>query len=97
VSHKDRIQNVKEEGDTVFIRFYDFDTKFIRFNILKIRRTSGGFRSELDSVQLWPLMRAELEALLSDIGFEHIKIFGNLKLEAFDPETSTDVFVVAAK
>jgi SAM-dependent methyltransferase len=97
LSHQERIQSVKENENTMFVRFYDFFEEFIQFNILKIRRSNGVFHSELDSIKLRPVMRSGLVDLLSDVGFGEIKIFGNLKLEAFDPETSTDVFVVAAK
>jgi hypothetical protein len=55
------------------------------------------FHSELDSIKLRPVMRSGLVDLLSDVGFGEIKMFGNAKLEEFNPEMSTDLFVVAAK
>ena len=92
-----RVQSVKEEGDRLFIRFYDFERRRIRFNILKLRRRPDGFAHELDSVYVRPLGSTELRDSLATAGFHKITMFGNARLEKFHPVTSVDVFVVARK
>lgn len=97
MSHRKRVQSVKEEGNTLFVRFYDFEPDGVRFNILKLQRSGTGFQHEMNSVRLRPVLRGELSQLLSMAGFKDVKTYANAKLEAFDKDQSTDLFVVAVK
>ena len=97
LSRRSRVQSVKEEGDKIFIRFYDFEENGLRFNILTLRRTPAGVQHQLDSVLLRPMGSAELSECLAVAGFRHITMFGNARLEEFDRDTSADLFVVGTK
>jgi SAM-dependent methyltransferase len=97
MAQRKRIQNIKEEGDSIFVRFYDFESELIRFNVLKLDRSPDGFRHDLNSVQLRPILNAELSDLLWQGGFGEINMYGNVRLEEFDDKGSQDLFAVAAK
>jgi len=97
LSQKNRVQNVREEGGRLFIRFYDFEHELIRFNILALEKGTGGFLHRLHSVELNPLRAAELDRSLSDTGFREIRMFGNIKRDPFGPDSSSDLFVIARK
>jgi glycine/sarcosine N-methyltransferase len=94
---RNRIQNMKEEGDSIFVRFYDFESELIRFNVLKLHRSPDGFQHELNSVQLRPVLNVELCDLLGHAGFGEISTYGNVRLEEFDDKGSQDLFMIAAK
>lgn len=95
MKHRNRVQSVKEERDIMFVRFYDFESDHIRFNILKLQRTAQGIHHQLDSVRLRPILSLELCELMSAVGFQTINLYGNAKLEPFSQETSVDLLVVA--
>jgi hypothetical protein len=97
MSHRNRVQSVKEEGETVFVRFYDYEPGGVQFNILKLRRTDKGIQHEMESVKLRPVLKGELCELLLTVGFKDVKTFADARLEEYDPDSSTDLFVVAVK
>ncbi|MEO8167966.1 MAG: class I SAM-dependent methyltransferase, partial [bacterium] len=90
-----RVQNVKEVGDTTYIRFYDFEKDLLRFNILKLVKKNGGIVHTLNSIPLRPFRQTELSALLAQSGFDDVSFFGGISLEPFDPKSSKDLMIVA--
>jgi SAM-dependent methyltransferase len=92
---RERIQNVREEGEKIFLRFYDFEGGKIRFNILTMTRTAAVFVTQLESVSLRPWTAADLKPLLAKAGFSSTKIFGGVSLQPFDPRASKDLVIIS--
>ncbi|MBX2990913.1 MAG: class I SAM-dependent methyltransferase [Bacteroidetes bacterium] len=93
----ERVQNVKEIGDTTFIRFYDYEDRFVRFNILKLQKKNDVIEQSLNTITLSPIRRAELETTLRNVGFDETSFFGGISLEPYVPEKSKDLVAVARK
>jgi SAM-dependent methyltransferase len=92
---RERMQNVKEEGEKIFVRFYDFEERRVRFNILAMTRTASGFESHLESVSLRPWTGEDLHLFLQAAGFSSTKFFGGVAMGPYEPTTSKDLVILA--
>lgn len=83
----------------IFYRFYDFlPNGLIQFNLLTLSREgTRDWQTEMDSSLLYPSSSEHLLAEIKKVGFEETRIFGNMAGDSFDPETSSDLVVVAIK
>jgi SAM-dependent methyltransferase len=83
--------------ERLFLRFYDFRSDGrLGFNVVTLRRHDAGeWAQTVVSTQLWPLRRDELGAALSEAGFGVIECYGDMKGEAFQPDTSPNLVVTA--
>ncbi len=97
LANRERVQNVKEIGDTTFTRFYDYEGEFVRFNILKSEKKDNRTEQSLNTITLNPIRKAELEEKLTSAGFADVSFFGGISLEPYISETSKDLVVVARK
>ncbi len=95
LAERDRIQSVKEEGGTIFLRFYDFDGELIRFNILTMTRTPSGFDTQLQSVPLRPWREEDIRPSLEGAGFSSTRVFGAVSMVPFIRENSRDLVVMS--
>lgn len=90
-----------QEGDTerIFLRFYDFlPNGLIQFNILTLRReTAQAWTQALTSTLLFPLRSLELLELLSSAGFTQVHAYGSMDGSPFDPLTSPNLILTAAR
>lgn len=93
----DRIQNVKEEGGKIFVRFYDFGEASIQFNILTITRVPSGFETDLESVPLRPWVAEEIRPLLVDAGFSSNAFFGGISMGPYESRISRDLVILSAR
>ena len=93
-------QTVKD-GSTewLFLRFYDFETDGkIQFNILSLhRKANAPWQTQLTSTHLLPIFSERLKALLGVLGFNNIKLFGNLAADIYSADTSGDLVLIAYK
>jgi 2-polyprenyl-3-methyl-5-hydroxy-6-metoxy-1,4-benzoquinol methylase len=97
LSRQERVQSVKEAGDTTFVRFYDYERPFLSFNILTIRRHGGDSVEQLRTIRLRPIVSAELLPLLTESGFVDIKTYGGITMEEFRPLEAKDLVILARK
>ncbi len=97
LSKQERIQSVKEAGNTTFIRFYDYEPPFLLFNILTIHRHREEAEKQLRTIRLRPIVSAELLPLLTEFGFVEIKTYGGITMEEFRPLESKDLVILARK
>jgi 2-polyprenyl-3-methyl-5-hydroxy-6-metoxy-1,4-benzoquinol methylase len=97
VAQHERVQSVKEEDGVTFVRFYDYENDRIRFNILKLKRQANGIEPELNSIEIRPILKDDLFALLEQAGFVDVKPFGAISMEEYHPEASQNLVVLAAK
>jgi glycine/sarcosine N-methyltransferase len=97
LAQRERVQNVKEVGNTTFVRFYDYEKDLLRFNILKLEKKDDAVAHSLSSIPLHPIRQSEIAKLLSNSGFNEVKFYGGISLEEFQPQTSKDLVVLARK
>jgi glycine/sarcosine N-methyltransferase len=95
LAERERILSAKEEGDKIFVRFYDFLEARIGFNLLTITRSPSGLEAECTAVPLRPWQGEELERLFAEAGFSAIRFFGNVAMNQYDPVTSRDLVMLA--
>ncbi len=83
----------------IFFRFYDFlPNGLIQFNILTLSQDGlPNWQTELDSTLLYPTISDHLLEEIKKAGFDKVRFYGNMAGESFDPETSSDLVVVARK
>jgi glycine/sarcosine N-methyltransferase len=94
---RERIQSVKQADGKTFVRFYDYEKRQLLFHIVTISQQDGMLNHELQSTPLYPWARNELDSGLLNNGFKRIKHFGNIKLEKYNSQTSTDLVVITSK
>ena len=92
---RQKIQHVREVGEVIYLRTYEYHDPFVGFNVIRLRRGKGGIAPEVDSVTLLPVYAGELSALLQASGFADIRLHGSIATETFVPETSHDLVVLA--
>ncbi len=97
LAQQERVQNVKEIGNTTFVRFYDYEKDLLRFNILKLVKKDDAIEQRLNSIALRPIRQSEIAAMLSNSGLHEVKFYGGISLEEFQPQTSKDLVVLARK
>jgi glycine/sarcosine N-methyltransferase len=87
------------EDEWIFIRFYDYEPDgSIRFNILTLKRGgAGSWKQSISSTTLRPQLRTELVSVATKAVFEDVQVFGNMKGEFFDSQTSGNLILVARK
>lgn len=95
LAQRERVQHIKEAGEKTFVRFYDYEGDFVRFNILTLAKEGDTAGQSLTSITLNPVRRSHLENLLRGAGFTEISSFGGISLEPYTAETSKDLLVVA--
>lgn len=81
----------------IFYRFYDFlPNGLIQFNILTLSRgVSQDWQQEMVATLLYPIQSEQLLEEITKVGFEKVRFYGNMAGDSFDPETSSDLVVVA--
>jgi glycine/sarcosine N-methyltransferase len=82
-------------GEWLFIRFYDFHQETVTFHMIRLRRTEEGWRQEVDSTELQPILGEELAGALSGAGFDGVAFYGGYDGSAFDAARSSDLIAVA--
>ncbi|GAB4370892.1 MAG: hypothetical protein Kow0042_13320 [Calditrichia bacterium] len=96
-TEKNRIVGINKSGSKEFIRFYDFTTPMIGFNILTIEWKPEGVVHSLHNTKLYPYQKEELLAELKKIGFSQITCFGDMKFSVFQEQSSPNLVIVAEK
>lgn len=88
---------MRDGVEYLFFRFYDYDGPRLTFNVVTLKKTDGKWDYHVGSTQLHAITRQELEESLATAGFESVRWFGSYSEEPFDPESSGDLVVIAAK
>lgn len=91
---RERIVSINRQGDTEFVRFYDFPQQdaLIHFNLLTLRGSGDSPSHTLQSTPLYPYTRTDLEHHLPEHGLKLLDCYGSPSLAPFDPETSETLF-----
>jgi SAM-dependent methyltransferase len=111
IKNEERIVNIRETPEKIFIRFYDFEPTivgspslrvfeirrdFLKFNILIVDKTKN-YSHKLITTRIKPIKSDELCKKLQMVGFKNVQIFGNILKEEFDPTNSINLVVFASK
>ncbi len=111
IENEERIVNIRETPEKIFVRFYDFEPTivgspslkvfeirrdFLKFNILIIDKTKN-YSYKLITTRIKPIKSDELCKKLKIVGFKKVEIFGNILKEEFDPKNSTNLVALASK
>ena len=80
---------------TEYIRFYDFDTPFLRFNVLRVEWHGTTPTHHLATTTLRPYRERELKHALTNAGFRDPMALGGLDMSPFEPGED-DVLVLTA-
>jgi glycine/sarcosine N-methyltransferase len=85
-----------EDGrEWLFVRFYDFHTLTLTFNMLRLRRGPEGWAQDVDSTELRPIFWRDLGLGLAEVGFAHADYYGDYEGLPFDAQKSSDLIAVA--
>lgn len=93
---KNRIVGIHRAESLEFVRFYDFFSELIQFNILTIDWSGPNARHSLQSTQLRPYRAWEIELCLAHYLFS-VQKYSSLSLEPFEPSSSTDLVILGAQ
>jgi glycine/sarcosine N-methyltransferase len=96
LSGQDRIVAIQRHGNHEFVRFYDFITDRLRFNVLAITWHGNTASHSLSSTLLHPYQWQELETPLASCGFTHTELYGDMNFTPFDREKSANLVIVAS-
>jgi len=91
---------VHREGDRewLFIRFYDFGPLTLRFNMVTLSRNADEpWRPSIGHTELRPWRQRELYDALAQVGLEPLASYGSYEREAFDPQESGDLVLLARR
>lgn len=93
---KKRINNIANRDGAVIIRFYDFESGHVKFNILSFP-LSNPKEFNLYTTNHYPHTKKEIETALRSAGFSEIKSAGDFYGNKFSTKDSKDLFVEAHK
>jgi SAM-dependent methyltransferase len=87
-----------DEGEWLFVRFYDFHEATVTFNMVRLSAREGGdWVQTVDATELRPIFHDDLMAALAAAGFGKVTCYGGYDSSAFDPTQSGDLIAVATK
>jgi glycine/sarcosine N-methyltransferase len=111
IQNEERIINIRDTKDKIFIRFYDFEPTiigspslkvfeirrdFLKFNVLVINKLEN-YSHKLITTRIKPIKSEELCRKLNMVGFKNVEIFGNLMKDPFDAKSSKNIVAFANK
>ncbi|MCK5127714.1 MAG: class I SAM-dependent methyltransferase [candidate division Zixibacteria bacterium] len=93
----ERIIKISNEENITFVRFFDFEEKVVRLNVIIIEHDMGNVKHQFISEKILPVS-SEVIKLASDAGgFSNVEFFSNLTLaDTFLPD-SPNLIVVLTK
>ena len=86
-----------QDGRVVFVRLLDFLKDKMLFNLVTFRQKEGKWSFQTKSTLLRPILRKEIESLLSGQGFKKQKIYGDYNFSPFRSFNSEDLIAYARK
>lgn len=93
---KNRIVGIHREKDTEYIRFYDLYPA-LTFNILIINWNGDRAVHSIQSTELYPYRKEELESSLHREGFKEFEYYGDMVFSPFDENNSSNLVLTARK
>lgn len=81
---QDRIVNIRRDGETTIVRFYDFLEEALRFNILTIVDGHDGPTHTLRSTRLSPFTDEDITEAADSAGFTSVEKYADLHFHPFE-------------
>jgi 2-polyprenyl-3-methyl-5-hydroxy-6-metoxy-1,4-benzoquinol methylase len=97
ISEQKRIVAISRQENNQYIRFYDFGQPLLRFNSLHIQWDNGNSHHNLTTTEHYPYRKNELTGLLQSGGYQIRDLFGSMKFDVFNAQTSANCIIVAQK
>jgi hypothetical protein len=94
---RERILSEKHAEDKTYVRSYEYGTDTVSLNIATRMGEAITAAENVQTIDLLPVMPADLSSAMEHVGFKNIAFFGGLALGQFDPENSKDLVIVAVK
>lgn len=93
---KEKIINIRDVKDKLYIRFYDFlDNNKINFNILIIQKENSNIlKHKLISTSLYGYTYSEILKLFTEFGFEILNEYGDLNMNDYTIKNSQNLILV---
>ena len=111
MENEERIVNVRETPERIFVRFYDFEPTivgspslkvfeirkdFLKFNVLIVDKTKN-YSHKLITTRIKPIKSEDLCRKLRMVGFKEIEILGDFLKREFKANESKNIVVFARK
>jgi len=93
---QERIVNIKPDADNYYVRFYDFISGQINFNILKFSKNDPK-QYELITTRVFGYKKDLLAKTFDSVGFKELKFWSDLDGTKFNVSTSKDLYIHAVK
>jgi len=87
LTERERIVAVRKSPEGMLLRFYDFTSPRITFNLLEITDTGEGLKHDLRSTLLFPMLRSDITETARRAGFTDISFYSDLSLRPFTEES----------
>jgi glycine/sarcosine N-methyltransferase len=81
--------------EMLFFRFYDLGSLPLTFNVVRFRKHQSTWDYRVDSTDLFPIRKIDLDTLLPQAGFDELLYQGDYQGAAFDAGTSSDLIFTA--
>ncbi len=94
--NEEKIVGINSKNDFTFVRYYDFHSDHLNFNILKFNSAYPDDR-KVSFTKIFPYKKKFLINELKKSGFRKIKCFGSLSLDKFSSLSSKDLIILAEK
>ncbi len=95
LKEKERIVNIREIDDKIFIRFYDFHpSNKLDFNILTLSGEKDNRQHNIISTSLYAYTYDMLKELFLSHGFECLEVLGDMKMSAYNALTSQNLIMI---
>jgi glycine/sarcosine N-methyltransferase len=82
--------------ETLFFRMLDFSQKSLNYNVVKFHRRENKWESSVQTTEIYPYYKNDLESMLKAVGFKKLEFYGNFNFEDYD-KNGTDLIIIAEK
>jgi glycine/sarcosine N-methyltransferase len=97
LKQKERIVNITESKNKIFVRFYDFQKNLIRFNILIMKKENQKWGHSLITTELFPYKSSDLISIAKNLGLSVIDKVGDMNFSEYDKNNSENVILIFQK
>jgi len=94
---KERVIGITLGKKLEFIRFYDFESPYVIFNLLEVDWSIVPPTHKLVSTKLYPYTHMDLEFALMQADFKDLTVYGSLGFDKYNPQKSKSILITAVK
>ena len=91
-----RVRHV-DDREILFVKIFRKTRRLCDITILVLEKQAGEWSQLETSLRAWAVGQAELEAMVSEAGFDRIQFYGGYEPKPFDADTSRSLILVARK